>query len=464
MITKKETAVIFIMAVIFVFLTRNYYFFGDNIVQTAVPALFYYDTGFTHFYLPNEITTGHQPFFGMYLAAGWKILGKSIAASHFLLLPFIFGIGYQLLRFLRFFIKDYSASLIIFGICLADSVLLSQLSLITFEIPHIFFFLATLNTILRKEKLWGAVFFALLNLVSLRASMSAIGIGLFFLMHQIFIEKKFRIKEFWIFVPGALVFFAFLYTFYLDHGWIVHNSVSKSWEQSSQPANFKGIIRNIIIFIWRLADFGRIIFYLMFFWIIFRFIKDKTTIDCQFLILFLVAFSQFLVFFANTIPYQNSIAHRYLLPISIIFTIAVGYWFHKNSKSWKPFLAMLAFTISGYWWIYPEKIAKGWDSMPSLHNYYGMRQSAINFMKKNKIDINSTGTGFPNTRDFEGTELGNPKLEFKDWDINKDLYIFYSNVFNAPDSIIDRLYSKEFSPVYKAEDGFVKVIIFKRKK
>lgn len=85
-------------------------------------------------------------------------------------------------------------------------------------------------------------------------------------------------------------------------------------------------------------------------------------------------------------------------------------------------------------------------------------------MKKNKIDINSTGTGFPNTRDFEGTELGNPKLEFKDWDINKDLYIYYSNVFNAPDSIIDRLYSKEFSPVYKAEDGFVKVIIFKRKK
>lgn len=445
-------------------MNRNNFFFGDNISQLSVPANYYYNNNFDTLYLPSEITTGHQPFFGMYLALGWKFLGKSIPITHWLLLPFVFGTAYQFLKFIIFFSKKRTSSYLIFLICILDSVLISQLSLLTFEIPHIFFFIATLNALLRKEKLWTSIFFTGLCLVSLRATMSAIGIVLFYFLYEIFVLKKFNFKNYSVFISGILAFITFLFTFYYDHGWIIHNTVSNNWENSGKLTNFKGVLWNFGILFWRLIDLGRIIFWILSLIIVHQIFKFKK-IDKNFSTIFLIAITQFLVFFAVIIPSENFITHRYLLPFSIVFEVVVCYWFINFLPKQKIFIFYIfLFVLIGYIWVYPEKISKGWDAMPAHVSYYRLRNDAVDYLEKNNIAIEKTGSSFPNLNTFENTTLVPSQKKFKEIDLENDDYILYSNVFNESDEVIDTLHSQNFKKIFSEKEGFVEVAIYKNLK
>lgn len=460
---KYEIVFLLVFSLAFVWLSSGFFFFWDNIIQLSVPANYYYDTHFGTLYLPDEITTGHQPFVGMYLAVGWMIFGRSIEISHWLIWPFVFGTLFQLLRFIRFFVKDPKICYIIFLSCILESVFITQLSLLTFEIFHIFFFLAALNAFLRKEKLWTAIFFSGLMLVSLRATMSGIGIIVFVFLNQIFIDKKFRISDYFAFIPGFLLFGLFLLSFYIERGWIVHNMVSKSWEQSSKYADLKGILRNIFIFLWHLVDLGKIILWLLLIYIIGKSIK-KRSLDKNFLIIMLITFGQFIIFFCTTIPYQNSIAHRYVLPITLIFSVGIIYWFLKYEKKRKFFIVYIfAYIISGYFWLYPLQIAKAWDSMPLHWSYYSEWYDMKNYIESHKISPSDVESFFPNTAPFKNIILANDNLKYGNGYENKR-YLLFSNAYNESDEALYEIFnSGTYTLVHKEQKGAVYLILLKKK-
>lgn len=463
-IYSREIAVLLILSLIFVWFSSGFFFFWDNSIQLAVPANYYYENNFSTMYLPDAITTGHQPFTGMYLALGWKIFGRSIEISHWLIWPFVFGVFYQLFRFIRYFLTEKKAAWIAFGATIIESVVIAQLSLLTFEIFHIFFFLATINAILRKEKIWITFWFIGLMLVSLRATMSGIGIVAFVFFRQILLEKKFRISDYWVFVPGFIVFGLFLFSFYEARGWIIHNTVSKSWEKSAQYSDLKGMARNTFIFFWRLFDLGKIIFLLLFFYIVFKSFKTKS-LDKNFLIIVLIAFGQFLIFFVTTIPYQNSIGHRYVLPVTLPFAVGIVYWFLKNERKHQFFVwYIFAYMILGYIWIYPLRIAKSWDAMPLHWTYYSVWRDMRNYVDEHKIPTEKIRTFFPNTALFKNIDLEKSNREYGIGGANEE-YVIFSNVYNEPDETIDELFnSGKFVPVHTEEKGAVYMILFKEKK
>src|SRR5438045_3352806 len=97
MIGAKKYLPFFLLPIVVVFLSRNNPFFGDTTYHSTI-AQWFLETDFKSLILPFDMDAGHPPFFGAYLAIVWKAFGKSLAVSHFAVLPFIIGIYWQLYR------------------------------------------------------------------------------------------------------------------------------------------------------------------------------------------------------------------------------------------------------------------------------------------------------------------------------------------------------------------------------
>lgn len=454
----------FTISLIFTLLSSNHFFFWDSISQISIPANWYYENGFKLIFLPDDISTGHPPLAGMYFALMWRLFGRSLFVSHIALFPFIFGILYQVYRYLESSDLKKKYRWLILIIIVLDATLLSQMSMISFDIIQIFFFLWCINSIILKKDYSLAIAFTGLCMISLRGTICGGGVIIFGVIYNYLNSNKITLRSIVPYSVGIICFLMFLLAFYLEKHWIIHNVVSKKWQQSSEIASFYEIIRNFGILGWRLVDFGRLSIWIVFVYIIFNSIRRKTLYDKYFRTTLLIAVSQFIIFLPVLILFKNFIGHRYLLPIIIPVIICTFYW--VISYSVKPILLciLLIFsTVSGNFWIYPKNIAQGWDATPSHWPYYKIRKEMITWMKADSIPIDKTGSFFPNLASFKLTDLSEDTLAFKEADFSHDTFILFSNVFNLQDAEIDELFSNNrWEEIKKIEYNRVYMILFKR--
>ena len=135
-------------------LVKDHPFFWDTVQLGSKQAHFFYENGFSSFILPVEIDSGHPPFFGAYLALMWQLFGKTLAVSHFAMLPFLLGNVYLLSKMAEWLRPDHRPSwLLLFAF--ADPVLASQSILVSPDIALVFFFLLGLCGILKNRKWQG---------------------------------------------------------------------------------------------------------------------------------------------------------------------------------------------------------------------------------------------------------------------------------------------------------------------
>jgi multisubunit Na+/H+ antiporter MnhB subunit len=440
------------------------FFFWDTISQISIPANWFYDTNFHTFFLPNEIATGHPTFIAMYIAVIWKIFGRSIIVTHFALFPFVFGILFQINQYL---LKSETGKLswFILIIVILDATLISQMSMITFDTVQTFFFLWSVNCILNNKRFILAIAFTGLCLTSLRGVVCGGGIILFNLLYEYLRNRKISFAVIIPYIFGIIPIAIYLLFFYLEKHWIIHNVISQKWLQSSEFASFTEIFRNIGIIGWRLMDYGRLGLWIVFAYLIITAIKNKTLYDSFFRDTLLVAVTQLIIFFPVLISYRNFIGHRYLLPVIIPMAICTGYWIFKYSKFPKIlFTVVTGLLISGYFWVYPVRIAQGWDATPAHWPYYKIRKEMITWMKNESIPVLQTGSFFPNLSSFKLTDLSDDILSFKEADLSKDTYILFSNVFNIPDYKIDDLFTaSRWKEIKRIEKRNVYMILFKKK-
>ena len=149
-----RSAMFFIAALSFTLLNSGNSFFWDSVVQVSLPANWYFDNNIRQLFLPDEIASGHPSFVGMYLALIWKIFGRSLFVSHMAMLPFIYGILLHLYKLIARAGLTTSGSLLIMLVVVCDATLVSQLSMITFDIPQIFFFLWSLNAFFDERSVY----------------------------------------------------------------------------------------------------------------------------------------------------------------------------------------------------------------------------------------------------------------------------------------------------------------------
>ncbi len=470
-ILKENTKLLpfYLFFILLTWLVSGHIFFWDTVQLGAKQGLFFYENNFSKLLLPDIIDSGHIPAFGAYLALCWKIFGKSLFVSHFAMLPFLIGIVWQSFILIKNYIrkKYFYLALILF---LADPTLLSQAALVSPDIPLVFLFLLALNSVLHHKSINLSIAAAGLILISMRGMMVAFAV----LIIDILLNVKFEgfrsiiiqlLKKSIIYFPALIIFIVYNYYHYSVKGWIGYHETSP-WAPAFQRVGPVGFLYNIGILIWRLIDFGRVFLWGFSFIVTFLYFKMLMS-DRKVRQLLLIFFIILVSLSVSFLLYKNLSGHRYLLPAILLFAVYTNYLIFEKIKAERLkyilFIILLAGLLTGNLWIYPDKIAKGWDSTLAHLPYYHLRDEMMNYMQKNGIRIEDAGSVFPDAAELKYLDLSESTRKHAEKDLNTNEYIIYSNIFNDfEDNEIDRL-KTDFTLVKDFHQSGVFIRLYKRK-
>lgn len=459
-----------LIAFLLVFLNKENGFFWDTIQLASGHGNFYYFNNFSHILLPVGLDSGHIPAFGMYIALAWKIFGRSIEVSHLSMLPFAIGIVWQINNLCKRFVSEkYSgiALLLVF----VDASLMSQITLVSPDVPLMFFFLLALNSLLENNRMLIAVSVFCLFLTSMRGMMLSVCLVLidiyinFGYQNLLKSERiKALLKRSLLYLPALVLFILYSTYHYHEKGWIGYHKDSP-WADCFERVDFKGFLFNIGMLGWRILDFGRVGVWIIFLFLI---IKYKTQIikDKKNHILFFSFIVVLLFLPLNMLWAKNLLGHRYLMPIYILFSLLTASILFSDfvTKKLKSVLIViwLLIVLSGNFWIYPPKISKGWDSTLAHLPYYKLRQQAIGYLDNQKINFKDVDSFFPNYYSIEDIDLNNDKRFFDNYTLgNNSEYIFYSNIFNVDDDVYDYIMIN-YTVVKEFKNNGVYILLLKK--
>ena len=425
--------------------TMQFPFFWDTIQLGSEHAHFFYETNFRSIILPNVIDSGHIPILGIYLASIWTLFGKSLILSHLSMLPFVLGIVFQSIQLCRrLFSSEWYYAITI--LLLADATLLAQCSLISPDVILMFFFIMAINHWFSKKKLWYTIALAGMALASMRGMMCVAAMGFtqavdYFLRHKntgkgfaayFKILSKLLSDLLPAYLPAIFITGSFLVWHYVKTGWIGYHT-SMPWYPLFEKVNFAGAIYNIGILGWRLIDFGRVFVWIVAACCIVHYLKYRPKVNSTLQSLIILSVSVLLIFSYIVVFHKNLSGHRYLLPVYFSFALTVYYYlFHFADFKWKKafVILMLAGLLSGNFWIYPDSIAKGWDSTLAYLPYHPLRKQMMEYMQLKGIKMSETGTTFPNHGKLKYFDVSDNEDSFDTINMKTNRYIFYSNVFN----------------------------------
>jgi hypothetical protein len=448
----------------------NHGFFWDGVHYSSIQPNFYYATQFSSLWIPNAIESGEVPSFAIYIAAVWTMFGRTLTVSHLAMLPFVIGIVFQLFSLCRKFIKSEFAGIALL-LVLADTTLLSQISLVSPDLPLLFFFLLGLNALLENKKITLSIciFFLFLSITrGLLLAFCLLLLDLYLSIKQIKNKKeiyKLLLKKSVIYIPGLILFLIYNYYHYINKGWVLTHQDSP-WKDTQEVVNGKELLFNIALLCWRLIDFGKIIIWIILFILLIK-LKKQIFKKEEFKLLILLA--SFILFFVHIdmLWAKNLLAHRYFMPFNIVFSLLCASILFSDLVTKKvKFVGLFLWfgvLISGSFWIYPDKIAKGWDSTLAHLPYYELRREAIKYLDEKKIDFKQVSTFFPNTASLDLIDLNHDHRNFRNYD-DKSLYVFYSNIYNINDEDYDAIHNKNaYELIKEFENKGVRITIFKKR-
>ncbi len=448
------------------FRIQDHVFFWDTIQLGAKHAWFYYETGFRQFILP-EIDSGHPPLLGLVLAALWMLTGPSLAMSHWLMFPFVLGIGLFLFRLGDHFLGKKNGGVAVL-LCLLDPVLAGQAILISPDLILVLGFLAGWYGVLKNKPGWKVFAALLLAATSTRGMMVVVVLFLVDVCNQwetlIPFSLNKMIRVLLPFIPSGLLALAFLAYHYQQTGWIGYHADS-TWAPSFEKSGWSGFFKNLLVLSWRMLDFGRIFLWLPVLFFLFRkwpFWEKWEKKEKQVWAIFLVSTALLSITF---LIYEGLHGHRYLLPVFIAFNFVflTTVKNHVKERKWRNALYTfgLVALFSGNFWIYPDKIAQGWDSTLAHWPYYRLRSEILAFMEKERIPLKSVGTAFPEIGPLKYRDLSGDERGMVEKDLDQQELVLYSNVMNDfTDEEIAQL-KAEWTIVEHLERNGVKIILYR---
>lgn len=460
----------FSTALCIVIFNINNSFFWDGVHYGSIQPDFYYATHFTNYFVPDSMDSGEVPSFAMYIAAAWTLFGRTLTVSHLAMLPFVFGIVLQLFLLCRKFINPEYAGIALI-LLLADTTLLSQFSLVSPDLPLLFFFLLGLNSLLKNRKLLLAICICFLFLNITRGVLLSFCLLLFDIYLTNSLAKNWKekfnllFKKSLIYIPGLILFFIYNYNHFILKGWMLSYEGSP-WEGTKEVVDLHGFLVNTILLLWRLIDFGKIIIWIILLMLLLKLKKQFFILQESKSLLFL-AICILLFVHIDMLWAKNLLAHRYFMPFNIILSLLCASILFSNlvSKKIKYIATFLWFSvlISGSFWIYPDKIAKGWDSTLAHIPYFELRHHAIQYLNEEKIDFKDVGTFFPNTASLDKIDLNHDVRNFNNYNV-RSKYVFYSNIYNISDTAYDAIHDKDSYELLKRfDDNGVFIELFKKR-
>ena len=455
----------FTLVTILIFLNRENAFFWDTVHYAAKQASFYWHSHFTMLLPPNEIDSGHIPTFGMALALVWKIFGRTLAVSHLAMLPFAIGIVYQLYRASTKFIKPEFCGIALL-LLLIDPSLMSQITLVSPDVPLVFFFLLGINAVLEDKKWWFALCVFALFSISMRGIMVSFALVLFDIYCNISFKDRAAIlkkmfKRSLLCLPAILLFVSYQIYHYVRKGWVFTHKDSP-WAGGMEMVDAKRMLFNAGLIGWRILDYGKAGIWLVFLILILKLKKQLLNKDTRLLLFLLVGL--LVVVHVNMVWAKNLLSHRYFIPFALVFSLLCAAVLFSEKVSPRLRNALVAVwlvtIISGNFWIYPKKISQGWDSTLAHLPYYDLREQAIAYIKAEEIPLDEVQSFFPNVASFDIIDLNNDPRSFKNFD-GTTPFVIISNAFNMDDAVYDRIMA-QYALVKRFEKRGVYFAIYRK--
>jgi hypothetical protein len=421
--------------------------FWDNVLFASKMGNELFANSIFNWTMPDSFDPGHPPFLAFLLAIFWKILGHKLWVSHLLMVPFIIGFFYQLFEFIIHFIKNKRLVFFPFLLIVADPTLASSLVLVNPEIIILFFFLVSVNGILKKKKNLKFIGLFFLSIITFRSMMLFAGIFIFDIINNISIHKK-KIKSFLNLKFLTFYFFASLPALLFvswrltTKGWLQTHPESP-WVHLWQVASPEIFLKNCVVLVWRFLDFGRIFIFFFIFISFFLFGKKivKSIKNRQLLTISICAVMIVIIF---SLFATNTFGHRYFI-VAYIGFILFGFLlieqFYKSKRT--IFVLLFLGLLSGNLWVYPKQISQGWDATLAHVPYHSLRLKAIDYLYKEKIKIKEVASFFPNYTKIDLIDFSGNQHVFSKF-TGKNKYVFYATVYNITDKEIAMLNQNYF--------------------
>lgn len=449
-------------------LAQDHVFFWDTVQFAGKHGLWFYGQHFRHWLLPADMDSGHPPVFGWYLALIWQLFGKSLSVSHWAMFPFLLGIVWQLFRLGQLLLQRIPVYWLVL-IVLADPLFLGQSVLVSPDVVLLFLFLWALNSLLGEKRYSLAIACLGLAMISLRGMMVVAALGCFELWQHWSVRRKtshFReLRGLAAYLPAAVFSLVFLLVHYRETGWIGYHADSP-WAPSFQPVGLAGLLRNLVLFAWRWLDFGRIFVWLA---VIFLAVKtnflrtvDKSSPAGKLAIIFPILGVLLAISFLR---YSGLQAHRYLWPAFLTFhcfCLILADRLEQDGLRQSILVLVFAGLLSGNLWMYPDRIAQGWDATLAHWPYYSLRQQALDYLEAERIPLDEVGTAFPDIGALQYRDLSERTDGLRAKDLQQDRWILYSNIMNDfTDEQIDQL-QQHWIEQKRWQSWRVKMILYKR--
>lgn len=269
------------------------------------------------------------------------------------------------------------------------------------------------------------------------------------------------------YLPAAILVVIYLIYHFQIKGWVgLHDD--SPWAESFASVGLIGMSRQFIILIWRLLDFGRVFLWLSLLVIAYLLYKEKLFLGKKqhFSGLFSIirlAVILLIILGAPAVFSAGLSQHRYFLPFFIIVTlIFLQLLLMLQQAAWKKGLWLIVFIglSSGNGWIYPNKIAQGWDASLAHKPYFECKKQLKKFISEENILTSDIGAVFPEVGAEHYRYLNKIGTGFQPLDINKQRYVFYSNVMNDfTDEELEEL-EKNWRVVFEYQRCAVVVLLY----
>lgn len=480
-----------ILATLAVVLVSEHVFFWDTIQLGSKHAHWYFEQNFSTLLLPEEIDSGHPPVFGMYLALCWMLFGKSLLVSHLSMLPFVWGTVWGTYQLGKYY-GDSRVAMLLLLFLLVDPTVAAQHILVSPDAVICCFFINAWYAILTKKGVLKALMLFGMASISMRGMMIVAGLYLFDVLLTLLalhtrqtrfkreFNSKFCLLVFFrkslFYIPAGLAALTFLIWHYQATGWIGYHTDS-TWAPSFVKVDLAGFLKNIVILVWRLFDFGRFTVWLVIggltFW---AWIKSREEYFKQadffwknhkLQQLYVLGGALFLVLTPSFLLHQHLTAHRYLLPLLVWASVLVYYLiinYLKNKKWYRGVVALIIISLFlGNFWIYPPSISQGWDSSLAHLPHYELRTEVLDFFNEKRIPLKQVGTAFPEIGALKYKDLSEREDGMVTKDLTRNQYIYYSNVMNEfSDAELIEL-TRNWQILQRWEDRGVVAIVYARK-
>lgn len=403
-------------------------FFWDNVLLSSLYADWFYENGMTAFILGTEIDCGHPPFFGWYLAAWWKLLGKTLFVSHLAMLPFLVGMGIFLFYILKYFVEESEKFISL--LLLLEPTFLAQCTMVSNDVVQLFGFLAAWSAILYRRWIWVIPATLLMTAVSIRGAVMVFVLFVGGLILDKVRDNKYGWRHVLYFIPAGLLFVLWNGYHLKETGALLVGN-NPAWAEHYEAITFSVLVKHLVVFVKNFLDFGRVFVVLA---LLFFMVKTKFHFNQKQKELMLPALGMLLVFALVLFSRTNPIGHRYLLPFYFFPLLLLLTYFQSPWTAVKKGLFALVSIglLTGHLWVYPPTMAQGWDSSLAHVPYFELKAEAMDFIEENDIDPNDVAAPFFMYRSSEVTNLSDdfPALTRFESPITDYKYILWTNVSN----------------------------------